>query len=90
MKLKEIWGKTDLDFDEFFVKVSSIHDKDTRGASNDNLSSANTNLDIVKNQFKHRVVDKWNELPIWVKMALSMNDFKNNYDLWKRSTNCDN
>ena len=45
-----------------------------------NLVVQNGNLDLRRNFFTHRVVNKWNNLDQSVKTAASLNEFKNKYD----------
>ena len=45
-----------------------------------NLVVQNGNLDLRRNFFTHRVVNKWNNLDQSIKTAASLNEFKNKYD----------
>ena len=49
-----------------------------------NLVKPKAKSDIRKNFFSHRVVDKWNALPSNIKNATDVNNFKNQYDAWKK------
>ena len=55
--------------------------KQTRIASDPmNIRKPQFNLEIRKNFFSIRVIDKWNSLPDSIKKATSLNQFKNLYD----------
>ena len=46
----------------------------------------NVNLEVRKNFFNVRVIKEWNRLPTRVVNSKSVNQFKNEYDKWKEST----
>ena len=51
-----------------------------------NISRPHANLDVRRNFFTMRVVDKWNSLPHEVQDAEDLNQFKNPYDAFQRTT----
>ena len=51
---------------------------------NKNFVREQSNGDIRRNFFSQRVVENWNNLPISVKNASNVNNFKNLYDAWKK------
>ena len=50
------------------------------------IIGARANLDVRKNFFSLRVVNKWNKLPEVVKEQRNVNGFKNHYDRWWEQT----
>ena len=82
-------GIDDVDYRTWFTKVDECHQR-TRQAvnvSDDGMISGRLNLvppkcrlEIRKNFFSCRVVKPWNDLPIHVKYADSVQDFKVKYD----------
>jgi len=71
------YGKTN-----FFSFTKDRHSLNTRSAEGGLLVPEKTTLDIRKNFFPCRVVTAWNELPLEIRMASSVNSFKNEYDLY--------
>ena len=86
----------DIPIDTFFQMAGAEHNHATRHtvtvtlpeqegedintSSNMNLKVQNGDLAVRRNFFSHRVVNPWNILPNSVKMATSVNNFKNLYD----------
>ena len=64
----------------WFEFVRDRHSRDTRSHEADNILSEKTRLDIRKYFFKNRVTNDWNSLPIEIRTAPSVNNFKNMYD----------
>jgi len=69
-----------LDRKDFFSFVQERHDIETRSYSENLLVPEKCRINVRKNFFSCRVVNSWNELPDWVRGAVSVNDFKNKYD----------
>ena len=69
-----------LDKRDFFEFVRERHNIDTRNHSDDLLVPEKCRLNVRKNFFSCRVVNSWNDLPEWVRGAVSVNEFKNMYD----------
>ena len=80
----------DLPVSTFFKYAGANHNHATRLGPNDltqstlNLAKPTYNREPRSNFFSHRVVDPWNALPSEVKFSTSVNNFKNNYDRYKR------
>jgi len=68
--------------ESFFCFTSQRHDVITRSSVNNFLVAERCHLDIRKNVFSNRIVQKWNSLPIEVREADSVNSFKILYDDW--------
>ena len=51
------------------------------------IVGAPASLDVRKNFFSLRVVNKWNKLPEVVKEQQNINGFKNHYDRWREQAN---
>ena len=66
----------------FFCLSRDRHNVSTRGATEGLLVPQQTRLDIRKFFFSNRVVNAWNELPLEIRDASSVNAFKNLYDLY--------
>ena len=79
---KMLNGYTSLVNEHFFTFTSQRHDVITRSSTNKNLVSEKCRLDIRKNFFPNRVVQFWNQLPLDIREAESVNSFKNAYDDW--------
>ena len=69
-------GITKVDSNKLFHVNSNSR---TRGHSY-KLDKSRPRLDIRKNYFSHRIVNKWNTLPTYVIESDSVNAFKNRYD----------
>ena len=63
--------------------TSQRHDVSTRSSANKSLVPEKCHLDVRKNFFTNRAVQVWNALPLDVREAESVNNFKNRYDDWK-------
>lgn len=57
--------------------VSNTHNRHTRGATDDNIAHIKTRLNLRRNFFSHRIVERWNRLPSEVKRAETVTEFKN-------------
>ena len=89
LKFQIIHGIDDVDADTWFTKVNECHSR-TRQAVNVmedgsvtsslNLVKPKSNLDVRRNFFSCRVVDRWNHLPAGVQGAKDVVDFKVKYD----------
>ena len=77
---KYLNGFNDVDPAELFSFVRDRHAKETRAFENNDLIAEKTTLDIRKFFFTNRVTSAWNSLPNEVKLAPSVNTFKNRYD----------
>ena len=77
---KYLNGYNDVDLYGLFSFVRDRHDKCTRSHENNNLVAEKTHLNVRKYFFTNRVTSAWNDLPIEVKQAQSVNSFKNEYD----------
>ena len=75
-----------LDNNDFFSFVRNRHNIETRNYSENLLVPEKCRLNVRKNFFCCRVVNKWNELPDWVRNASTVNEFKNNYDDFQCNT----
>ena len=65
-----------------FIEAALPH-QDNVPIPTTNLVVQNGNLDLRRNFFTHRVVNKWNNLDQSVKTATGLNEFKNKYDAKK-------
>ena len=79
---KYLHGYNDTDPHRLFSFVRDRHAKDTRSYASDNLVPEKTNLNIRKYFYANRVIGVWNDLPAEVKDSVSVNSFKNNYDIY--------
>jgi len=79
---KYMHGYNDTDPNDLFNFVRDRHSKDTRSYANDNLVPEKTNLNIRKYFYSNRVTGTWNDLPTEIKESVSVNTFKNNYDMY--------
>ena len=80
----------DVDYHTWFTKIDDVYHHNTRQAScissdgpvsgTMNIIKPHVRLDIRKNFFSNRIVNLWNKLPNKVKQALSVHDFKVQYD----------
>jgi len=77
---KYLNGYNDVCPDQVFTFVRDRHDKLTRSFVNNNLVAEKTSLDVRKYFFANRVTGAWNSLPLDVRLASSVNSFKNKYD----------
>ena len=77
---KMINGFTNIDVSSFFRFCSQRHDAATRSVTNKLLVPEKCHLDIRKYFFTNRIVKHWNELPLEIREASSVNSFKNMYD----------
>jgi len=85
------YGFTDYGKNDFFTLANERHEMNTRSAAGGLLVPQKANLEIRKNFFSSRVVKTWNTLPFEIRMATSVNSFKNGYDMFSSSiTNDDN
>jgi len=75
-----------LNKNDFFTFVRNRHNIETRNYSENLLVPEKCRLNVRKNFFCCRVVNKWNELPDWVRNASTVNEFKNNYDDFQCNT----
>ena len=92
---KTLRGFNRVDKNEWF-EISGPESRATRRTTSitddgeerkpDSLYKPSFNLEVRKNFFTVRAVDRWNELPESVKRAQSINGFKDGYDRWKRET----
>ena len=78
---------TDIEKSKFFTFTKDRHGKNTRGAAEDLLVPQLTRLDTRKFFFSNRVVNPWNDLPMHIRNASSVNGFKNAYDDYISSSN---
>ena len=77
---KYLNGFNDVNPDTLFSFVRDRHCRSTRSYSNNNLVAEKTSLDARKFFFTNRVTGAWNNLPLDVREASSVNSFKNKYD----------
>ena len=63
-----------------FTYVSDVSSVFTRGSIQGKFAYPAWKLDLRKNFFCCRVIEKWNALPLTVKNSLTLNEFKNSYD----------
>ena len=71
---------------DFFSLARDRHSLNTRNAAEGLLVPEKTSLEIRRNFFTCRVVNSWNELPIEIRTASSVNSFKNKYDLYFKTS----
>ena len=71
---------TNVEKSDFFEFAKDRHQMNTREASEDLLVPKMTKLDVRKNFFSNRIVQAWNDLPLEIRMASSVNGFKNSYN----------
>jgi len=83
-------GFTDMEQHEFFECITERHDINTRGATGGLLVPEKSKLDIRKFFFNNRVTKSWNDLPLELRTASSINCFKNLYDLYHLPANLSN
>ena len=82
---KIMTGKESIDGQQFFEKVSNVHN--LRGHTM-KLYKGRSRLDIRKHFVSNRVANDWNSLPQLVIDAESVNAFKNRIDkYWKDASN---
>ena len=67
---------------DLFSFTRDRHDINTRSAAEGLLVPPKTSLEVRKNFFSSRLVNDWNDLPIEVRTATSVNSFKNQYDIY--------
>ena len=77
---KMLCGFDNVDWQGMFTYVDKVHGLDTRAARMMNLAVPKCRLDIRKYFFTNRVVMDWNALPLGVRMAGSVEEFKRLYD----------
>jgi len=75
-------GFTNINTTDFFSYASDRHSINTRSAMEDLLVPEKNRLDVRKYFFTSRVVNDWNEIPLEIRTASSINSFKNNYDMY--------
>ena len=74
--------------DKLFARASEQHSRTSRHTSKPwNVCTNNSRLEIRKNFFTSRCVEKWNSLPNAVQEVLELNSFKNKYDDHVRQRN---
>ena len=71
-----------LGYAEYIRGEQIRHDINTRSAAEGLLVPPKTSLEVRKNFFSSRLVNDWNDLPIEVRTATSVNSFKNQYDIY--------
>lgn len=78
-----------VDPNDYFKFAANQHNHTTRLAANlandvpvpsTNLNQPIARLELRKNFFTHQVVSSWNNLNQSVKLATTLNEFKNKYD----------
>ena len=77
---KIINGFSGLDKNDYFNFVQERHSIETRGYCDNLLVPEKCRLNLRKNYFSCRVVNRWNSLPYHVRYSATVNQFKNNYD----------
>ena len=78
---KTVHGLNQLNKNKFFDFVAEKHLRNTRLAEDPlNLRLKNTNTEIRKQFWSQRVVSPWNNLPMEIKHAGSIDSFKQLYD----------
>ena len=78
-------GVVDLDHKIFFDFVDPERSQHTRHSSNKlNLKINPFRTEIRRNSFSIRAAKAWNELPIEIREARTLNSFKNKYDDHKK------
>ena len=86
---KILKGISDVDYRTWFSKVHELHQKTRQAVTvsadgtcsySNSIALPNAKLDVRKNFFSVRVVEKWNNLPISVKTAASVDQFKQEFD----------
>ena len=80
---KILHGYDDVNKNTWFSMAGEINFYRTRLALGLNIATPRADCDIRRNFFSCRVVDKWNNLPDYIKCATSVNNFKNLYDSWR-------
>ena len=74
--------------DKLFKMSNEQHLRSSRHTSKPwNISRSDAKLEVRKNFFTVRVIDKWNSLTHEVQNSKDLNTFKNNYDAFQRRTN---
>ena len=72
---------------ELFKMASEQHDRTSRHTSKPlNICRENSRLEVRKNFFTPRSVDRWNRLPDYVQGAEDLNSFKNEHDKFSQQT----
>jgi len=77
---KTLNGFNNVDPREWFSFVQDRHEKNTRSFAENRLVPDRARLNLRKNFFTNRVTTIWNSLPVKVKTAKTLNNFKNQYD----------
>ena len=82
---KIMHGHDDVDRNTWFSMAGDLNLYRTRLSAGLNISIPKVEYggEIRKNFFSHRVVEKWNAIPEYIKCATTVNQFKNLYDDWK-------
>jgi len=80
---KMLNGYTRVNVEQLFSFTNQRHDLQTRSATSNLLVAEKCRLDVRKFFFTNRIVNTWNELPIDIREAESVNSFKNLYDDFK-------
>ena len=86
---KILKGIDDVDYRTWFARVHELHQKTRQAVTvsadgkcwySDNIAVPKAKLDVRKNFFSVRVVEKWNNLPISVRKAANVDQFKQEFD----------
>ena len=80
----EVWklmhGHEKIDTSQLLTRVEDHSERTTRSTDNLMLVPPNTRLEVRRNFFSSRIVAPWNQLPVAIKKASSIDSFKFNYD----------
>ena len=83
---KILHGVDNVSEGTWFTRLHSTSVRDTRASSSPYTLVQNlANSELRRNMFSYRVVRSWNSLPLKVQSSVSINAFKNNYDVWFKS-----
>ena len=83
---KILHGVDNVSEGTWFTRLHSTSVRDTRASSSPYTLVQNpANSEQRRNMFSYRVVRSWNSLPLKVQSSVSINAFKNNYDVWFKS-----
>ena len=83
----EVWkilhGVEGIKRERIFSLASENSDRNTRQSTDPlHILKPAARLEVRKNFFSVRVCDKWNNPPLQIRLSVTQNSFKNNYDAW--------
>ena len=83
---KILHGHDNVKEGTWFSRLSATAVRETRASSAPyTLEQRRVNTDLRRQMFGYRVVRRWNNLPLHIRDATSVNDFKSKYDMWVKA-----